>query len=612
MLKTEIVEKQQISEDEINSLPTKPGCYLFKSEDKGGVEKVLYVGKAKNLRSRVRTYFRPDGDGRPFSNFIRLKTSKIEVFVVKDEQDALVLENELIKKNKPPYNLHLKDDKRYLSLRLDLSHEWPRIEVVRKIKKDRAVYLGPFSSASRLKKTLGVMQRVFPLRTCPDSKLYNRSRPCIEYDIKRCVAPCVNYVSKPDYDKLVESVMLFLKGDSAELLRRLEADMRTAAESESFEQAAKLRDRIEAVKSITESEQSIVGHKQFQAGTDLDAVGVAVGEKFSEVCVVFVRNGIVWDKRNFEFKSSEFDKIEILNQFLSRYYQKEVFLPNEVLVEEPVEVPGLEEIIKVVVPRSSEKKGFLDMALANAEAALSSRVQKNEKLSSSLDSLQAKLKLGHRPSRIDCIDVSHHHGSEVVASVVRFSEGEPDKSFYRKIRLKNQKIDDFSSIREVVTRRYKSEEDLPELIMIDGGKGQLSAALEALKERGFTELVEIISLAKSRATDKPDPLNPKNRERVFKPGRSNPILLVEDSAEELLLSYLRDEAHRFAIRYHRSKKDQSLSVSVLDGIPGVSSRIKLKLLRQFGSVEDIKSADDATLLELIKPSVLAQIRKHLS
>jgi excinuclease ABC subunit C len=611
MAKTEILQKQQISESEISSLPSSPGCYLFKAVDKEGKNRVLYVGKAKNLRSRVRSYFRADGDGRVFSEFIRLKTQSIEVFVVKDEQDALVLENELIKKHRPPYNIHLKDDKRYLSLRLDLSHEWPRLEIVRKIKRDKAIYLGPFSSAGRLKETLNIMQRLFPLRTCPDSKLYNRARPCIEYDIKRCVAPCVAYVTKEEYQELVDSVMMFLKGNTSELIEKLERSMEAAAENEQFEEAAKARDRIEAVKSITESEQSIVGHKQFQAGVDLDVLGIATAEGSAELCLVFVRNGIVWDKRHFNFKASKLDREEITSQFLSRYYQQDVFTPKEVVVAASVEIPGLEQTTHFVVPRSAEKKAFLEMAMENAQSALASRIKRAEKLSGTLDSLKEKLRLSKRPTEIDCVDISHHQGSEVVASVVRFVDGEPAKDFYRKIKLRAQTIDDFSSIREALERRYKTEEDLPQLIVIDGGKGQLSAAIEALESNGLISKTEIVSLAKARPSEEVDPLNPKNRERVFKPKRSNPILLQEDSAEELLLSFLRDEAHRFAITYHRSRKAKSLSVSVLDEVPGISSRIKLKLLRHFGSVDAIREADDAELLKFIKSSVLTELRQHL-
>lgn len=603
----------ELSPRDLSSLPSEPGCYIFKSTDENSKPKVLYVGKAKNLKNRVRQYFVNDGDPRPFVRFIKEKTSLIEYIVTKDEQDAFVLENELIKKFNPAYNVSLKDDKRYLSLRLDLKHEWPRVEIVRKIKRDKAIYMGPFSSASRLKETLNVMQKIFPLRTCPDRKLYNRSRPCIEYDIKRCVAPCVHYVTHEEYRKLVDSVVLFLEGRNQELLDQLENKMNEEAERENYEVAAHIRDQIQAITQITQNRQSVISYKQMQSGADADAFGVAQSEKRSVVFALFVRGGMVWDQRTFEFSKSGLDDREILAQVISRYYASEVYIPHEVLIPFSLDIPGLPEEVHLVVPRSQDKLSFIEIAQKNAQTRLDGLEAKSTKIEKILDQLQAKLQLKHLPATIDCLDVSHHQGSEVVASSVRFTDGFPNKDMYRRFKLSQDIVDDYASMKELIERRYKSEDELPQLLIVDGGRGQLSAAAEVLKEKNWLNLIDIIGLAKARRTQETvDPLNPMNRERIFKLGQKNPVLLAESSPEELFLTYIRDEAHRFAITYHRKRKLGSLSISILDEIPGISARTKLKLLKQFGSVDGIREASDYELLKFVKPAVLEGLRRKLS
>jgi excinuclease ABC subunit C len=602
-LKTLSLEK-----DSYKDLPTEPGVYLFKKQDEES-EKVLYVGKAKNLRSRVRQYFQGDGDGRAFVQFIRNQTNNIDFVVMASEQDAVILENDLIKKYKPPYNIHLKDDKRHLSIRIDLKHEWPRVEVVRRIKKDGALYLGPYSSASRLRESLNLMQKLFPLRSCPDKKLYNRSRPCIEYDIKRCAAPCVGYVSPADYKILVDEALMFLKGENEELLQDLEENMNAAAEKEAYEEAAKFRDRIQAIEETTLNQQAVVGHKQLQKGLDQDAIGISRTDTTAMISIIFVRNGSFWDQKTYEFSNIKVDDQELLRQFIDQYYSSGVYLPHELLMDEEINTEDLSFEIKIIQPRSKEKRAFLDLAKKNAEFKLNSKIERSEKMSAVVDKIQAKLKLRERPTSMDCIDISHHQGSEVVASVVRFHEGLPQKDYYRKIKLHADKVDDFDSIREAIERRYKTEQDLPDLIVIDGGKGQLNAAYEILCSRRFDQVVELCSLAKARDKEgEIDPFNPQNRERVFKLNRKNPILLEKESAEELLLSYLRDEAHRFAITYHRQRKAKALATSILDSIPGMTAKNKLKLLKHFGSVDAIKEAQDVELLKLISANLLESLR----
>jgi excinuclease ABC subunit C len=591
--------------ESLDQIPTQCGVYLFKGRRGEGLKReILYVGKAKNLRSRVRQYFVGTGDGRAFSLFLQERVEEIRTIVVASEHDALLLESELIKKYRPPCNILLKDDKRYLSLRLDRSHEWPRLEVVRRIKKDRATYLGPFSSARGLRTTLDLMQKVFPLRTCDDRKLYNRSRPCIEYEIKRCVAPCVNFVTPEAYKNLVGGAVAFLQGEDTDLVGRLEKEMQTLAEEDRFEEAAVVRDRLRAVETTLQG-QEVIGLNQQKKGLHQDVIGVAVGDGMAVVSLVYVRSGLMFDKRQFEFRNVLVEKEEILSQFLDRYYGDEVFQPDEILV--PFSVPET-MINNVIVPRAKEKWSFVEIAQSNAEAALATLVTKSKKLGVTLERLQKLLHLQRLPMTMDCIDISHHQGLQTVASVVRFSEGRPDTSGYRKIKLKADRVDDFDSMREAISRRYKSVEDLPDLLVVDGGRGQLSAVVQILEDRELLSSLEVVSLAKARDVDEIDPLNPMNRERIFKPGQKNPILLKEDSAEELLLRHLRDEAHRFAITFHRDRKDSQMSASLLDEVPGISDKTKIKLLREFGSVDALITLPDEALLRLMNKRQLAALR----
>ena len=599
-------ELQYRSLEDLAAIPNSTGCYIFKTSLEND-SRFLYVGKANQLRARVRQYFVEGNDTRALVKFIRQKTAVIEFILVSTEQDALVLENELIKKHKPLYNISLRDDKRYLSLRLDLAHEWPKIDVVRKIKKDGAVYMGPFSSGSKLRETLNLLQQVIPLRSCLDSKLYNRSRPCIEYDIKRCVAPCVDYVTKDNYQRLVNQAVSFLRGEDDSVVSAVQSQMDAAALAQRYEEAAVLRDRLKAMSFVTQQKQQVISHAQFQQRLDCDAVGFARDEERFVAVILYIRNGVLLDQRTFEIKHRSIDREDLEGQFLERYYSGDVYTPDEVLVARAVSDTPLG--VNVLVPRLEDKIQFVESANRNAEAQLKAMRDRKEKLSSVLAMLKSRLGLARIPETMDCIDISHHGGEDVVASVVRFRDGAPDKDFYRKMRLHAQQVDDYESIREVVDRRYHEAADLPALIVIDGGRGQLSAAEEVLKKKSFLDKVDLVSLAKARALDQAvDPFNPHNRERIFKLTQKNPVLLEKESAEELLLSFLRDEAHRFAITFHRKKKLEQLSASILDQIPGISAKQKIRLLKEFGSVSAIQKANDFDLLKIVKPKLLEKLR----
>jgi excinuclease ABC subunit C len=571
---------------------------------------VLYVGKSRKLRNRVRQYFAGHGDGRPFVRFIQQKTEEIRYILVGSEQEALVLENELIKKYKPAYNILLKDDKRYLSIRIDYKHEWPRMDVVRKIYKDGAFYLGPFSSSTQLRMTLDYMQKIFPLRTCNDHKLYNRARPCMEYEIKRCVAPCVKYIDTSEYKKIVEGAMDFLKGNHSDLLQDLETQMESAAAAERYEEAARLRDRMKAIGTTIEG-HAIIGFKQLQQGIDQDAVGIAIEGAKAVVVLLFVRHGIVLDKRVFEFDHTVLDRESLVIEFLNRYYSTEVYQPHEILIPFVLDRELLDIDVAVLQPRSDEKKKFVDLADENAKTHLQAALHRAEKTEEVLTSLKTALHLSVFPQRIDCVDISHHQGAETVASVVRFYDGHPEKSGYRRIKLTVDQVNDFDSMKEALSRRYKTSDDLPDLLVIDGGKGQLSSACHVLDAAGFLKGLNVVSLAKPKDGETIDPLNPKNREKIFKPGQKNPILLKEGSAEERLLQFLRDEAHRFAITYHRERKVRYLTQSVLDDVPGLTPRLKVELLKKFKKIDDIIEAPDDILRQDLPPRVIKALRLTL-
>ncbi len=409
-------QEHSVSPNQLNEIPQQTGVYIFRGRrDSESRPSVLYVGKAKNLRSRVRQYFAGDGDGRPFSKFLQSRIETIHYIIVHTEQDALLLENELIKRHRPAYNISLRDDKRFLSLRLDTSVEWPKIDVVRRIKKDKAIYLGPFSSSTRLRATLEFMQKVFPLRTCDDRKLYNRSRPCLEYEIKRCVAPCVNYVTQDAYGALVQSAILFLRGQNQELSEKLSQEMGRAAEAEDFERAAQLRDQIQAIEQTVKG-QGIIGVQQFQQGVDQDVLGICLEKNAAVVVILFVRSGVIFDKRTFEFKKVELDEASLLSEFAERYYSTEVYNPHEVLV--PFPLGSTHEELHFVVPRAEEKKRFVDIAQENARANLEALFKREERMERTLGGLQKLLGLKKIPFVVDCFDISHHQGAETVASAV--------------------------------------------------------------------------------------------------------------------------------------------------------------------------------------------------
>jgi excinuclease ABC subunit C len=580
---------------------TRPGVYLFR--DKHG--KVLYVGKAKNLRNRVRSYVR-GGDGRYHVRFLMDRANNLETIVTASETEALILENNLIKQYKPRYNVNLKDDKSYVSVKVTTKDAWPRIVVTRKIAQDGNTYLGPFASASGIRETVAVSRKLFPLRTCSDSVFRNRSRPCLEYQIHRCLGPCVLEVDRGEYQRHLDDAIKLLEGKPDVLVAAMSDQMAKAAENERFEDAARLRDRISVVTKVSEKQKVVV-----HGGGDRDVFGLYREGGFVEAQVLMVRGGKLVDSIGYHFADYEFPDEELLGSMVSRFYDASRFVPEEILL--PCAIEGDDALadylnekrqrrVKLLVPLRGEKYRLLEMARDNAEHSFRERNDEGVRREKMLDELGRRLGLASTPKRIECFDISHTQGEAVVASMVAFDEGIPDKSGYRRYKLKTvQRNDDFAAMKEILSRRLKRGRDeggLPDLILIDGGKGQLAMAVEAMRELEI-EGVELASLAKDHV--RADPRSSEiehTEERVFRPGRSNPVGLRPNSSALFLLQQLRDEAHRFAITYHRELRSKKRLRSALDDLPGIGPEKRKALLRTFGSVKRVSeaSAEDIAAL----------------
>jgi len=605
-------------EEKLASLPAVPGVYLMR--DRAG--NALYVGKAINLRSRVRSYFSKTETDRAFIPLLEQLVGDLETFLVSNEKEALLLENELIKKHKPRFNVQLRDDKNFICLRLAVGQPYPRLEVVRRFKRDGARYFGPYSSASSIRETLRIINRYFQLRTCSDHALENRRRPCILYQINRCPAPCVYPIPEEAYRKSVEEVILFLEGKAGELVEALRARMKTASANLKFEEAARVRDQLFAIERSLERQKIAVTEP-----IDQDVFSLYREGDRLLIYALYIRQGRITGGQGFPFSGQEFPDEELLASFINLYYDNENFVPKEVLL--PLEPEGLESLaellserkgekVRVLVPRRGEKLDLIRMSQRNADQAFQDRKRSKQETSAILEKLKDRLRLSRIPRRIECYDISHFQGSTIVASQVAISDGELDKARYRRFKIKSVATqDDFASMHEVISRRISRglrENDLPDLIVIDGGKGQLASAQAALKDAGVTQ-VDLVALAKSRDLDGGERDAPANRspERLFLVNRKDPIVLPQNSAELFLLTRIRDEAHRFAITFQQRLMRRRNFRSVLEDIPGVGEGRKKALLRHFGSLKRIREAgiEELSEVEGLGPAVAERIHAFL-
>jgi len=576
-------------EEKLAQLSSGPGVYLMKDEQ----GEILYVGKAANLKKRVTSYFRNPANKDLKTGVLAARIATFDTVLTATEKEALILEATLVKRHQPRYNVILKDDKRFLSLRFDTRVAFPRIEVVRKVVKDGALYFGPFASAGAVRKTLRVIHRTFKLRKCKRLHPPVRTRPCLQFQMGSCLAPCCESVDTEVYKEIVHEVILFLKGRTPTLLGKLREQMQAASRSQEFEQAAALRDKIFALEKTLE--------KQVAVSTDFvdrDVIGMAVQEGRSVITVLFVRGGFLVGSRHFPFPETLGTEGETLGAFVRQYYDGRHFIPREILLPAPIEDAGLLEEglaglkgkrVRLMWPRRGEKVLLVQMAHENACSVLKELLSSEETRGDLLERLRARLHMAHLPNRVECFDISNTAGAETVASMVVFVGGKSDKASYRRYKIRSVSgPDDYAAMQEVLQRRFKEQESEsgdPDLLVVDGGKGQLQIAVSVLRTLGREGRFPVVGIAKR------DPAKGETADKIYRAGQANPVSFARDPDLLLFVQRVRDEAHRFAVTFHRKRRGKTLRHSLLDDIPGVGARRKEILLRHYKSLKRLRAAD---------------------
>lgn len=565
--------------EKVNNLTTQPGVYLWK-DAKGHI---IYVGKAVNLRNRVKSYVRNDANRAVKVAAMISHAVDLETIVVANEMEALILENTLIKKHHPRYNIMLRDDKTYPYIKVTLQDDYPRVCMTRRVLRDGARYFGPFADAGAVHRVLKLMQRAFHIRTCRNLKA---DRPCLQYHMGHCDAPCVHYITKADYQELVRQAVDLLEGKNTPLIRDLQQKMEAASDELEFEKAAVYRDQIEAIRVI-QSQQNIVTQ-----GGDMDVLGLASDAGQSCVQIYTIRSGRLMGRETFSLDHSDDESAaDMTEAVIDQYYTAQSFIPRDIVVAAVAEQEDCErrlsqlkgQQVNLIIPQRGSKKKLLAMAEENARVLLEQRrlqwQHDTDKTSGAVQALARVLDLPSLPERMECFDISHTQGIETVASMVVFENGQPARSEYRRFKLKTVqgKPDDFKSMAEIMERRYNEKDwPVPDLIVIDGGKGQLHAALPIIRQAGCE--APVISLA-------------KRIEEVFVEGRSDSIILSHHTPELQLLQAIRDEAHRFAITYHRHLRGKRSLVSILDHIEGIGPARRKALWQHFKTLDDMKQAE---------------------
>ena len=600
------------------AVPLEPGVYLHRDAGR----KVLYVGKSASLRDRLRSYFGSKKNLDPKSVELVSRIDDFEYIVTASEQEALLLENSLIKEHKPKYNIRLKDDKTYPYIKVDLAEDFPRIYVTRRTANDGARYFGPFASAGSVRKTLDLLKRLFPYRSCTKTITGNDSRPCLEYHIKRCVAPCTGYASRNDYSEVIAQVVMFLEGNTKEIVSDLKTTMLEASDNLEFERAGALRDRLKAIEKVYEG-QNVVGLGR----EELDVIGAAYGGEEAWVEIFFIRQGKLIGRDHFTMSGTrEEEGQEILARFIEQFYSSASHVPRKILVPESITdkevVAGWLETkrkgpVEINVPQRGAKRRLIEMVTTNAAQGLEQLklkwISDSTRMETAMSELQEELNLPRSPKRIECYDVSHIQGTNTVASMSVFQDGKPLSSNYRRFKIKSHDgNDDFASMREVLSRRFKrlknardgGEENAsfaaaPDLVLIDGGKGQLSSAVEVMLHLGLQD-IQLASIA-------------KREEEIFLPDAAEPVIMPKNSQGLFLLQRARDEAHRFAVTFHRNLRGKSSVKSALDLVPGIGPKRRKMLIRSFGSVKGIREASEDQLAAApgMTAKIARQIKEHL-
>ncbi|NLL98912.1 MAG: excinuclease ABC subunit UvrC [Tepidanaerobacter sp.] len=582
--------------ERLADFPEKPGVYIMKDKR----NRIIYVGKAVSLKNRVRSYFQSHKNLPVKVASMVSRIEDIEYIVTDSEVEALILECNLIKFHKPRYNILLRDDKQYPYIRITLNERFPRIEVVRTVKKDGARYFGPYANAGAMREAIDVINKIFPIRSCKKdlSEVPIDERPCLNYHIKRCLAPCQGFVKDEEYNEMINNIIMFLEGKRETLVKQLKDRMQEAAEKLDFERAAVLRNQISALEKVLEK-QKVVSTDMI----DQDIIAMARGSGIVCIQVFFIREGKLISREPFILNNTDdIERQEILTSFVKQFYNNAHFIPKEIIIDEDIDDRDtIEEWLSrkkgqkvyVLIPKRGEKKKLAQMVAENARAYLEQVESREERERirnlQALEELKKFLNLKELPQRIEAFDISNTQGTESVASMVVFEDAQPKKEDYRKFKIKTvEGPNDFESMKEVISRRFKRAlsgdrkfQKLPDLLLIDGGKGQLKYAREALKELGLSHILTI-ALA-------------EEYEHIFVEGRDDPIVLPENSEALFLVQRVRDEAHRFALSFHRSLRSKRNLRSVLDDIPGIGKARRLALLKTLGGLEGIKRA---TLEEL--------------
>ena len=606
------------------TIPDSPGSYQFKDAD----GRIIYVGKAKSLRQRLSNYFQNPRNMHPRTAQMVATAASVEWIQVRNEVEALMLEYTLIKQHRPRFNVRLVDDKSYPFLAVTLSDEWPRATVMRGRRRKGTRYFGPYAHAYAIRDTLDELLRTFPIRTCSDNKLNRHEKlgkPCLLFHIEKCSGPCVGEITKPAYDQLVTEFMEFLDGDIEPVLRRLEAEMTAAAAEMEFEQAARLRDRLATVRRAVERQQ-MVGDKN----EDVDVIGVHEDDLEAAAQIFFVRRGRVVGRLGFILdKVMDLSPDQTMAAILEQVYGDEpaVGYPKQVLVPTLPEDGDIYEEwlteqrgsrVQIRIPQRGAKRQLAETVTQNATDAFTRhrlrRASDHNSRAKALNELQQSLDLPDAPLRIECYDMSHLQGTDYVGSMVVMEDGLPRKSEYRRFKVNIPKNDDFAAMEEVLTRRftaYVADKDKPvaergkfayppQLLLVDGGKGQLSVAVRVLDELGLTDEIPVASLA-------------KQFEEVYLPHRSDPVTVARGSEALFMLQRIRDESHRFAITFHRERRDKRMTSSVLDGIPGLGRKRKERLVKELGGIRAVKAAELAqfTALRWLPESVAVAVYERL-
>jgi len=596
-LKPELFEKYK-------QAPGQPGVYLMKDMD----GKIIYVGKALNIRKRLASYFVNQRHDLKTGILIK-KIEDFDTIITRSDHEAYILESNLIKEYKPRYNVLLKDGKNYPYLRINTGEPYPPINVVRKIKKDNALYFGPYSSTQSVRTTLKQIHKIFKMRKCKKSQFSNRSRPCLNFQIKACMGPCCSNISKADYDRIIKDVTLFLKGRGKDVINRLKQEMKAHARAYDFEKAAEVRDTIFAMEKTLE--------KQYVVSKDLgdrDVIALCRDKVKAVVTILKIRSGYLVDTGDYLFDPDMNSKEEIISAFVTQYYEKALFLPLEILIQYDIESRDIVQHVfserkgrrvKIAVPKRGDKKRLIEMAVANADKKLKTIALKRIETEALLAALKNLMKMDNLPRRIECFDNSNISGQNPVSSMVVFKDAVPDRDSYRKYIIRNNThFDDYACMEEVLTRRYSSKDmGFPDLLLVDGGKGQISIAVAVLHQLGIYGRFKVAGIAKK------DGSRGEKQDKIYIPGRSNPLNTNQFQKALYLLERVRDEAHRTAVTFQRKRREKKGRASFLDNVPMIGTKRKKVLLKHYKGISQIKTATVEELASL--PAMNKKVAKIL-